>query len=139
MPKLKLGVAFYALAALLGAWQIVRAVRHEGEWQESHGWVHGAMVAVLVLTVGLLAVGAVTRWGLISDGGPWICENGWIVLIVLAAVAFGLALLQDGGETFPVGPVVFLPHFIRKLQENYYAGQQEASAAKRPATPESVE
>ncbi|TDD58282.1 hypothetical protein E1263_19910 [Kribbella antibiotica] len=136
MPKLKLGAVLYALVAIAGVVQLVRAVRHDDPWQEAHGWQYGATVAVLALTTGLLLVGAVTRWGLISDNGPWICQNGWIVLIALTVLAFGLALLMDGGQAWPVGPAVFLPHFVRKLQENYYAGQQEASAAARPAAPE---
>lgn len=117
--------------------QVVRAVRHDGPWQESHGWPYGATVVVLALTAGLLFVGAATRWGLISDDGPWICQHGWLVLIGLTVVALGLSFLEDGGQAWPVGPAVFVPHFVRRLQESYYEGR--ASAGERPAVSESAE
>ncbi len=137
MPKLKLGAAVYALVGVAGVVQVVRAARHDGPWQESHGWTYGATVVVLALTAGLLLVGAVTRWGLISDEGPWICRHGWLVLIGLTVAAFGLLFLGDGGQAWPVGPAVFVPHFVRRLQENYYEGR--ASAGERPAVSESAE
>jgi len=137
VPKLKLGAAFYAIVGVAGVVQVVRAVRHDGPWQESHGWTHGATVVVLALMAGLLLVGAVTRWGLISDEGPWICQHGWLLLIGLTVLDFGLNLLQDGGQVWPLGPAVFVPHFVRKLQESYYEGR--ASAGERPAVPESAE
>ncbi len=139
MPKLKLGAAVYAFIGVAGVVQLVRAVRHDDPWQESHGWTYGGTLVVLALTAGLLLVGAVTRWGLISDEGPWVCRNGWILLIGLTVVALVLSFLEDGGQAWPVGPAVFVPHFVRKLQENYYAGQQEAIAAKRPAASETGE
>jgi hypothetical protein len=87
----------------------------------------------------LLAIGAVTRRGLFvdSDDGPWICRNGWLLLAGLTAAGMIMALLSDQDiSPFPIGPVVLLPHFVRKLQENYYAGIEEADVEIRAARDE---
>lgn len=134
MPKLKLGAAFYAFFAVGGLVTMVQIVVRAGDWKDVHGWFVGAMLMLVGLTTVLLAIGAVTRWGLISDQGPWICRNGWIPLIGLTVAVFVVYLVSPQGDgLFPLGPVVFLPHFVRRMQEQYSEGRQEASAAKRPA------
>jgi hypothetical protein len=127
MPKLKLGAAVYAFAAIGLAASAVAVVRGWGAYSDVHGWPVAATAVVDALSALLLAIGAVTRRGLIADDGPWICRNGWLVLAGLTAAGMIVSLLSDQGlSPLPNGPAVFLPHFVRKLQEHYYAGVAEA-------------
>ncbi|MEU4608480.1 hypothetical protein AB0F43_36300 [Kribbella sp. NPDC023972] len=127
MPKLKLGAVVYALIAIAFAIEAVRMLRHDGRWGQVHGWQFTALLIVVVLTASLLAVGAVTRRGLAAGDGPWVCQNGWIVLIAIVACEF--VVLMFGSEEisrWPSPAIVFLPHFIRRLHESYYDGVAEA-------------
>jgi hypothetical protein len=138
VPKLKLGAAFYAVVALVGAVQVALTLAQVSEWAGLHGWILGATAAADALMVALFAIGAVTRWGLISDAGPWICRHGWTILIGLVVVKFVLFMVQsDEASPWPLTGAVAVPHFVRRLQENYYEGR--ASAGERPAGSESVE
>jgi hypothetical protein len=127
VPKLKLGAAVYALIAIgLGIF-VVLVLRHVGPYAEVHGWPIGATVVVDGLASLLFAVGAVTRRGLNADDGPRICQNGWLLLVALTAAGCMIAFV--GGEDvplWPMGPAVFLPRFIRRMQESYYDGVAEA-------------
>lgn len=132
MPKLKLGAAFYALVAIGLASSAVGVVQGWGAYAGVHGWPVPATATVDALSAVMLAIGAVTRRGLIADDGPWICRNGWLVLAGLTAVGMIVPLLSDQGlSPFPIGPAALLPHFVRRLQENYYAGVEEAEVEIR--------
>jgi hypothetical protein len=127
MPKLKLGAAFYALVAIGLAASAVGVVQGWGTYDGVHGWSVTAIAVVDGLSALLFVIGAVTRRGLIADDGPWICRNGWMVLVGLTAAAALVVFLSDQDMSpWPTGPAVFLPHFVRKLQENYYAGVADA-------------
>ncbi|TCO33643.1 hypothetical protein EV652_103645 [Kribbella steppae] len=126
MPKLKLGAAVYAVVAIAFAVEFVRMIRHDGQWSGVHGWEFAALLIVAALTTALLALGAVTRRGLIADDGPWICRHGWIVL--LGVVACALAVQLIGSEELGIWPspaIVFLPHFVRRMHESYSDGVSE--------------
>jgi hypothetical protein len=126
MPKLKLGALVYALVAAGTIVQVVLMLLRHGVWADVHGWVYVGLVAVVALSAALLVVGMVSRRGLIASDGPWICQNGWLVLIGLAAAGFGLTLLTDAAvDWLPTAPAVFVPHWVRRLQENYHAGRAE--------------
>jgi hypothetical protein len=134
MPKLKLGAAFYALIAVGLAASAVGVFRGWGAYSEVHGWPIPAIAAVDGLSALLFAIGALTRRGLVADDGPWICRNGWMVMVGLTAAAALVVFVSDQGMSpFPTGPAVFWPHFVRKLQENYYAGVEEAEVEIRAA------
>ncbi|MFC9693675.1 hypothetical protein ACFTSF_34305 [Kribbella sp. NPDC056951] len=140
MPKLKLGAVFYALIAVVGVLEVVMITTQQSRWAGLHGWVLAATATADGLIAALFAIGAATRWGLIADDGPWICQHGWVVVIGLVAVKFVLFIVQDSeAMPFPSAALVFVPHFIRRLQENYYQGRQEASSGERSAASESVE
>ncbi|HEY3511069.1 hypothetical protein [Kribbella sp. NPDC051137] len=127
MPKLKLGAALYGLAAIATTVTVVLMLVRQGPWADVHGWVFGALVAVVALSAVFLAVGAVTRRGLIADDGPWICRHGWAVLVGVTVLGFVLTLLTDADIPWlPTSPAVFIPHWIRRLQEKYWEGRVEA-------------
>jgi hypothetical protein len=127
VPKLKLGAVVYGLVAVVWAVGIVLTLRHYGPYADVHGAPIAATVVVLAATALLLAVGAVTRRGLIADDGPWICRNGWMVLFGLTAASCVVAFLsKQDVPMWPTGPTAFLPHFIRRQQESYYDGVAEA-------------
>lgn len=130
----KAGTAAYALVAIVMGVQAALMIRRDNGWDSVHGWVFASLLAVVVLTGVLLAAGALTRRGLIADDGPWIFRNGWIVLVVLLAVNVLVSLLapadQDGPLVWVTGPAVFLPPFVRRLEESYYDGVAEARAGR---------
>lgn len=127
MPKLKLGAAVYALVATGLAVSAVAVLLHWGTYAEVRGWPIPATAVVDALSALLLAVGAVTRRGLVADDGPWICRNGWLVLGGLSVAGIVVAALSDQEmPIWPTGPAVFLPHFVRRMQEKYYDGVAEA-------------
>ena len=126
MPRLKLGAVVYGLVAIGLFVEIVPILRHYGPYAAVHGGPLAATVVVVAASGLLFAVGAVTRRGLIADDGPWICRNGWVVLIALTAVACIVTFVSDQDvPAWPTGPAVFLPHFIRRLQESYHDGVAE--------------
>jgi len=134
VPKLRLGAAVYALVALALAVSAVLVLRHTGPYAEVHGWPLVATSVVDALSALLFAVGAVTRRGLIADNGPWICRNGWLVLAGVTVAGAIIAFLADQEMTpWPTGPAIFLPHFIRRMQESYYQGVAEAEVEISPA------
>ena len=127
MPKLKLGAVIYGLLAVVWAVGIVLVLRHHGPYAEVHGAPLAATVVLLAATALLLAVGAVSRRGLIADDGPWICRNGWMALVGLTVAGWIVAFLSNQDvPMWPTGPTPFLPHFIRRQQESYYEGRAEA-------------
>lgn len=131
----KAGAAAYALVTIGMGVQAVMMSQHAGKWSEVHGWVFVSLLALVVLTGALLAAGALTRRGLIADGGPWLFRNGWLVLVGLTAVNFVVSLAGSGDEgaswAWATGPAVFLPHFVRRLEEAWYAGEAEAELELR--------
>jgi hypothetical protein len=132
VPKLKLGALVYALVAIGLAVSAVAVLRHWGTYAEVQGWPIAATAVIDALSGLLLAVGAATRRGLVSDDGPWVCRNGWLLLGALTVAGAVVASLSDQDVPFwPMGPVVFLPHFIRRLQESYYDGVAEAEVEIR--------
>jgi hypothetical protein len=127
MPKLKLGAVVYGLLAVVWSVGIVLVLRHYSPYAEVHGAPLAATVVLLAATALLLAIGAVTRRGLIADDGPWICQNGWTVLVGLTVAGWIVAFLSDQDvPMWPTGPTALLPHFIRRQQESYYEGVAEA-------------
>lgn len=128
MPKLKLGAVTYGLVAIALFAGLVPMLRHYGPYTDVQGGPLIATAIVVAASGALFAIGAATRRGLISDDGPWICRNGWIVLAALTGVVPLAISLLGGQDTplWPTGPALFLPHFIRRLQESYYDGVAEA-------------
>ena len=134
MPKLKLGAAFYGLVALGLVVSAVMILRQAGKYAGVHGWPLIATAVVVALSGLVLAVGAVTRRGLVADDGPWIFRGGWLLLVGLTAAAAVIAFLSDQELTpFPMGPVALLPHFVRRMQESYSDGVAEAEVEIRAA------
>jgi hypothetical protein len=65
----------------------------------------------------------------VSSDGPWIFRQGWIVLAGLTVANLVVDLLASGNQApvaWVTGPAVFLPHFVRRLEESYYDGVAEA-------------
>jgi hypothetical protein len=136
VPKLKLGAVVYGLVAIALFAGIVLMLRNVGPYADVRGGPRIATVIVVGASGVLLAIGAVTRRGLVSDDGPWICRNGWILLAGVTCGALVVAAVSSQDvNPFPTGPAVFLPHFIRRLQESYYDGVAEAEQALT-ATPD---
>jgi hypothetical protein len=137
VPKLKLGAVVYALLAIGLVASAVLVLRHVGPYAGVQGWPLAATARVDALSGLLFAVGAVTRRGLIADDGPWICQNGWLLLAALTAVGSIVAFLSPQDiPMWPIGPAVFVPHFVRRMQESYYDGIAEAEREIRAAGPD---
>ncbi|NUR97019.1 MAG: hypothetical protein HOV67_17400 [Kribbellaceae bacterium] len=137
MPKMKLGAAAYALLAVGWLVSAVLTLRGYGSYAAADQWYRNAVAAVFLLTGVLFGVGAVTRRGLVSDVGPRICRQGWIVLIGLVAVAFVVSLLGESewGMPFPTITALFIPPWIKRMQQKYYEGVEEAERELNPEGP----
>ncbi|MGW6202000.1 hypothetical protein ACWF0M_38000 [Kribbella sp. NPDC055110] len=124
---MKLGAAFYALIAIGWFVSAVVTLRGYGSYAAADQWYRIAMATVFLLTGVMFGIGAVTRRGLMSDDGPRICRKGWMVVIALACAALVVALLgeDDWGTPFPTGVAIFIPLWIKRLQEKYYEGREE--------------
>lgn len=135
MPKLKLGAAFYAVIAV--GWVVSAIVTYRGyaAYRDADQWFLIAMGSVFLLTGVMFGIGAATRRGLMSDDGPRICRQGWLVVIVLVCAAFVVYLLgDDWGTPFPNAAAAFIPPMVKRLQEKYYEGRDEVS----PEAPDEV-
>lgn len=139
MPKLKLGAAFYGLIAVGWIVSAVVTFRGYGSYASADQWYLIAMGIVFLLTGVIFGIGAVTRRGLMSDDGPRICRQGWIVVLALVCAAFVVYLLgDDWGTPFPNAVAVFIPPMVKRLQEKYYEGRDEAERELTPEVPDEV-
>lgn len=139
MPKMKLGAAFYALIAVVLLVSAVLVLHNVGQYAELHGWPLIATAVVDGLAGLVFAVGAVTRRGLVADDGPWVCRNGWLIVVALTVTGILVTFLSDAPVSpFPMGPAVFVPHWVRRLQEKYYEGRDEAERELNPEEPDGV-
>ncbi|GAA1591888.1 hypothetical protein GCM10009804_55140 [Kribbella hippodromi] len=149
MPKLKLGAAVYALAAVGWFVSAVLILRGYGDYAGADRWFLIATAMPVALTGVLYTIGAVTRRGLIASEGPRICQIGWAFVIGLVAVELVLSFIYDqtggpiAGDSSPmIAPsiaAVFIPHWIGRLQEKYYEGiaegEQELSSRESGGGP----
>lgn len=135
MPKLKLGAAVYAVVALLSFVSAFGVYRGWGSYAGADRWYLNAIAVLNLLTGVMFGVGAVTRRGLVSDDGPRICRQGWIVVTALAGIGFVVAFVGDSdwGTPFPTAAAVFVPGWVRRLQEKYQEGlvEGEVEAVRR--------
>jgi|tagenome__1003787_1003787.scaffolds.fasta_scaffold19191843_1 hypothetical protein len=140
MPKLKLGALVYALVAAGTMVSAVLASQGHGDYAGGEPWLLIAMPILFALTGVVFGIGAATRRGLAADDGPWICRNGWMLVIGLVAAMFVVSLLShvDGISPFPNPAVVAVPHWIKRLQEKYYEGVEEAERELSPEEPGEV-
>ncbi|HWD81386.1 MAG TPA: hypothetical protein VG497_20970 [Kribbella sp.] len=139
MPKLKLGAAIYGLIAVLGIASAVATFRGYGRYAGADQWYLIARGTVFLLIGVMFGIGAVTRRGLMSDDGPRICRSGWIVVIALLGAEFVVyALGDDSWGTFPSIVTALIPPWIKRLQEKYYEGRQEAERELSPEEPDEV-
>jgi hypothetical protein len=126
MPKMKLGAAVYAFLAIGIAVSAVLVLRNYGPYADVHGWSLIATAVVDAGTAVLFGIGAVTRRGLAADDGPWVCRNGYLIVAALTVAGVLVAALSAfAGSPWPTGPAVFVPHWIKRLQEKYYEGRDE--------------
>jgi hypothetical protein len=124
------GVFVYAGTALLLVVQAVRLVLLEALWADGGSVASVSLVVLTVATALLFGAGAVTRQPLIEGEGPWFASVGWAVVIALTAVGIGIALMTSIDENtalWVTGPAVFVPFWVRKLEESYREGVDEAS------------
>jgi hypothetical protein len=137
---MKLGAAFYGLIAVGWFVSAVVTFRGYGSYASADQWYRIAIGTVFLLTGVIFGIGAVTRRGLMSDDGPRICRKGWIVVIALVCAAFVVALLgeDDWGVPFPNGVAVFIPPWVKRLQQKYYEGRDEAERELNPEAPDGV-
>lgn len=140
MPKLKLGAAVYALLAIGWLVSAGAVFRGYGSYAVADRWYQLAISAVYLLTGVLFGIGAVTRRGLLSDDGPRICRQGWILGVALAGAGLVVSFMgeADWGAPYPTIPALFMPPWIKRLQEKYYEGIEEAERELNPAEPGEV-
>ncbi|NIK62269.1 hypothetical protein [Kribbella shirazensis] len=140
MPKLKLGAVVYAVVAVGWFVSAVLTLRGFDAYAGADQWYLIAMGTVFLLTGVMFGIGAITRRGLVSDEGPRICRSGWIVVIALVCAAFVVYVLGDDewGTPFPNLVAVFIPAFVKRMQEKYYEGREEAERELNPEVPDEV-
>ncbi|MDX6246849.1 MAG: hypothetical protein QOF10_209 [Kribbellaceae bacterium] len=127
-------LAYGVVAASVGV-ESVRMIRHDAYWTDGRVWAAFCLVATVILTALLTAVAAISRLPLIADDGPWLSRNGWMVVIGLTVCSF-LALrgvADQESAVYLTGPAVFLPFWVRRLEESYREGVEEARQAARVA------
>ncbi|RZT28300.1 hypothetical protein EV649_2077 [Kribbella sp. VKM Ac-2569] len=138
MPKMKLGAAFYAVMAVLAVVSAVLVFRGYGTYADADQWYLIARGTVFLLIGVMFGIGAVTRRGLLSDDGPRICRSGWIVVIALVCAEFVVYALGDDWGNFPSIVSIFIPPFVKRLQEKYYEGREEAERELNPEAHDGV-
>ena len=135
---MKLGAAFYAVMAVGAAVSGVLVFRGYGSYSGADQWYLIARGTLFLLIGIMFGIGAVTRRGLISDAGPRICRSGWIVVIALVCAEFVVYALGDDWGNFPSVVSAFIPPLVKRLQEKYYEGRDEAERELNPAAPDGV-
>ncbi|TCC03767.1 hypothetical protein [Kribbella soli] len=136
---MKLGAAFYAVMAAGAVVSAVLVFRGYGSYSGADQWYLIARGTVFLLIGVMFGIGAVTRRGLRSDEGPRICRSGWIVVIALVCAELVVyALGDDGWGNFPSIVSIFIPPFVKRLQEKYYEGREEAERELNPEEPDGV-
>jgi hypothetical protein len=123
------GVFVYAGTSLLLFVQAVRLGLMKGLWADGVSVAPVSLVVVTAASALLFGAGAVVRRPLIADDGPLISTMGWAVLIALTAIAFAISALlppAPGNASWVVLPAVFVPFWVRRLEESYREGVDEA-------------
>jgi peptidoglycan/LPS O-acetylase OafA/YrhL len=139
MPKLKLGAVVYAVLAVGAVVSAVFIFRGYGPYAGADQWYLIARGILFLLLGVLFGVGAITRRGLMSDDGPRICRSGWIAVTALVCAELVVyALGDDGWGHFPSIATVFIPAFVKRMQEKYYEGREEAERELNPEVPDEV-
>jgi len=123
------GVLVYAgIAVLLGV-QTVRLILMDRLWSAGVDFLSICLVAVVAATALLFVYAAVVRQPLIEGDGPWVITMGWAVVIALTVISFVISILSAPASDEAIwvtGPAVFVPFWVRKLEESYRDGVEEA-------------
>jgi 4-amino-4-deoxy-L-arabinose transferase-like glycosyltransferase len=131
------GTLAYAAVALLLAYEIVWLSRLDGFW--AAGPISsGAVVALVGVLVVLYAVATATRTPVVGDGDRLLTRIGGVTVIGLTVVAT-LVVALGGLEEFvmwPTAPAVFAPFGIRRLEQAYFEGVDEARRERAAARAE---
>ncbi|MEV0795882.1 hypothetical protein [Kribbella sp. NPDC050459] len=138
MPKMKLGAAFYALFAVGGVGAAVMILRGDSRFAGADQWYLIARATVFALIGVMFGIGAITRRGLMSDQGPRICREGWIVVIALVVAEFVVYAVGQEWGTFPSIVTALIPPWVKRMQEKYYEGRDEAERELNPEEPDGV-
>ena len=86
-------------------------------------------MAVVAATALLFLFALVVRQPLIEGDGPWFITMGWAVVIALTVVSVVISMLSSPASDEAIwvtGPAVFVPFWVRKLEESYREGVEEA-------------
>ncbi|QNE20836.1 hypothetical protein F1D05_26630 [Kribbella qitaiheensis] len=122
------GVLVYAGIVVLLVVQTVRLIQMDQLWADGIAFTPVCLVAVVAATALMFLVGAVARQPLIDGDGPWFSTLGWAVVIGLTGVGMAITALASYGNEAGVwvtGPAVFVPFWVRKLEESYREGVEE--------------
>ncbi|TDO66756.1 hypothetical protein EV651_104323 [Kribbella sp. VKM Ac-2571] len=133
---MKLGAAFYAVIAVGAVVSGVLVFRGYGSYSGANQWYLIARGTVFLLIGVMFGIGAVTRRGLMSDEGPRICRRGWIVVTALVGAEFVVYAVGDDWGSFPSTVSIFIPPLVKRLQEKYYEGREEAERELSPGAPD---
>jgi len=99
----------------------------------------GAMMAAIALVVVTAAaallylIAVVVRQPLVEGDGPWFITMGWVILILLTALSFVISMVWSPASDEAIwvtGPAVFVPFWVRRLEESYREGVDEARGTK---------
>jgi hypothetical protein len=122
------GVLVYAGIAVVLVVQTVRLILMDRLWGDGIAFAPVCLVAVVAATALLFLVAVVIRQPLIEGDGPWFITMGWAVVIALTVVGLAIttmASLDQYAGLWVTGAAVFVPFWVRKLEESYLEGVEE--------------
>jgi hypothetical protein len=123
------GVLVYAGIAVLLVVQTVRLILMDRLWSAGVDFLSICLVAVVAATALLFVYAAVVRQPLIEGDGPWVITMGWALVIALTVISFVISMLSAPASDEAIwvtGPAVFVPFWVRQLEESYRDGVEEA-------------
>ncbi|ONI78421.1 hypothetical protein BWI15_00655 [Kribbella sp. ALI-6-A] len=128
------GALAYAVVALLLAYEIVWLSRLDGFWDAGPFWP-GIVVGIVAVLVVLIAVAAITRTPVVGDGDRLLTRIGGPIVIGLTVVATLVVAIEglDDFVMWPTAPAVFAPFGIRRLEQAYFEGVDEARRERAAA------
>ncbi|MEU0093629.1 hypothetical protein [Kribbella sp. NPDC006257] len=122
------GVFVYAGTSVLLVVQTVRLVLLKELWAGGVSLAPVTLVVVTAVAALLYLIAVLIRQPLVEGDGPWFITMGWAVLIALTALSFVIAMVSSPASDealWVTGPAVFVPFWVRKLEESYREGVDE--------------
>jgi hypothetical protein len=129
------GTVAYALVTVTLVVQTVRMIRLDGVWGGDATWAAGCLLVIVLLSGAIFAAATVTRIPLFADDGPLLSRFGWYAILGLTVLALAVVMLSslEAFGLWPTSPAMFVPYWIRRLEDSYREGVEEARRAAATA------